>query len=185
MRMRVGLAAGVVVVFCWVASAAGAVTPGWECVPTAVGGTVVSGGTGASPSCAAGTTVVLAPTFVSSGVGGKPTVEFSTVNVQVVSGSGSTGGTVNGMGNLVIGYAENPKGYVRTGSNDLIVGTGNGWTGFGEIVGGANNRASGAYATTFGLSNIASGMESAILGGHKNSAATNCRTVPTAPNDSC
>ncbi|HEY3947006.1 MAG TPA: hypothetical protein VGL78_17420 [Solirubrobacteraceae bacterium] len=95
-----------------------------------------------------------------------------------MSGSGSTGGTVNGMGNLVIGYAENPKGYVRTGSNDLIVGTGNGWTGFGEIAGGANNRASGPYATTFGLSNIASGMESAILGGHKNSAATNCRTVP-------
>jgi hypothetical protein len=53
--------------------AALAATPGWECVPTTAGQAVVSGGTGAAPSCGAGTTVVLAPTFVSSGVGGKPT----------------------------------------------------------------------------------------------------------------
>ena len=91
----------------------------------------------------------------------------------------------HGAGSLVIGYAENPHGYFQTGSNNLIVGTGNGWKGFGDIVGGADNRASGGYATTFGLSNIASGMDSAILGGHKNSAATNCQTVPKAPNDSC
>src|SRR5689334_1087682 len=69
-----------------------AVTPGWECVPTTAGQAVVSGGTGASPSCGAGTTAVLAPTYVSTGVGGKPTVVFSAVNVQIVSGSGSTSG---------------------------------------------------------------------------------------------
>src|SRR5438067_2126009 len=87
-----------------------AVTAGWECVPTTAGQPVVSGGTGASPSCGSGTTAVLAPTYVASGVGGKPTVVFAAVNVQVVSGSGATDGAVNGKGNLVLGYDENPSG---------------------------------------------------------------------------
>src|SRR5947209_3374201 len=89
------------------AAAASAVTPGWECVPHTAGQSVVSGGTGAAPTCGSGTTAVLAPTYVSTGVGGKPTVQFSTVNVQVVSGLGATPGA-NGEGNLVVGYAENP-----------------------------------------------------------------------------
>ena len=70
---------------------------------------MLSGGTGASPVCSAGTTAVLAPTYVPTDVGGKPTVVFSTVNVQIVSGSGSTGGAVNGEGNLIVGYAEKKK----------------------------------------------------------------------------
>src|SRR5438067_10562765 len=86
-----------------------AVTPGWECIPTTAGQPVVSGGTGAAPSCASGTTAVLAPTYVASGVGGKPTVQFAAVNVQIVSGSGATDGAVNGEGNLVLGYDENPS----------------------------------------------------------------------------
>ena len=57
-----------------VAQAGATVTPGWECVPVTAGQPVVSGGTGAAPSCAGGSTAVLAPTYVSSGVGGKPTV---------------------------------------------------------------------------------------------------------------
>jgi hypothetical protein len=43
-----------------------------------------------------------------SGIGNKPTIQVSGVNVQVVSGSGSTSGTPNGEGNLIVGYAENP-----------------------------------------------------------------------------
>src|SRR6266568_4023467 len=42
--------------------------------------------------------------YVESGVGGKPTIRFSGVNVQVVNGEGETGAPVNGEGNLVIGY---------------------------------------------------------------------------------
>jgi hypothetical protein len=49
-------------------AALAATTPGWECVPTTAGQAVVSGGTGATPSCSGATTPVLAPTFVSSGV---------------------------------------------------------------------------------------------------------------------
>src|SRR5436190_5272822 len=147
----------VVAVGIWfaVAGEAWAVTPGWECVPTIAGHAVVSGGTGASPSCGAGTTAVLAPTYVSAGVGGKPTVEFAAVNVQIVSGSGSTSGAVNGEGNLVIGYAEDTSGHSQSGSHDLVVGSENGWKSYGEIVGGFQDQANGAYATAVGNHNAA------------------------------
>jgi hypothetical protein len=101
-RASLGVIAAVVVLGT-AASAAWAVTPGWECVPKTTGQAVVSGGTGATPSCGNATTPVLAPTYVASGAGGKPTVEFSAVNVQIVSGSGNTNAAVNGKGNLIIG----------------------------------------------------------------------------------
>src|SRR5579862_5068092 len=107
------------------------VTPGWECIPATAGQAVVSGGTGTAPSCGTGSTAVLAPTYVASGVGGKPTVQFSAVNLQVISGSGSTSGAVNGEGNLIIGYAEDTSGHPQSGSNDLIVGSENGWKSYG------------------------------------------------------
>ena len=146
-----------------VASAAEAVTPGWECVPTTAGQAVTSGGTGATPACSSGT-AVLAPTYVSAGVGGKPTVRFSTVNVQVVSGAGSTGAAVNGEGNLIVGYAENPLHYAQTGSNDLVLGADNGWSSYGEVVGGHANQATGAYAAAVGASNTAGGAYSLAAG---------------------
>jgi hypothetical protein len=157
------------------AGEAWAVTPGWECVPTTAGQAVTSGGTGSTPSCSSGTPV-LAPTYVASGVGGKPTVQFSTVNVQVVSGSGTTNGTVNGEGNLIVGYAENAGSHKQTGSNDLVVGTNNGWASYGEIVGGNNDQAVGAYATAVGLSNYASGSES-LAAGHANTTSATAASV--------
>jgi hypothetical protein len=158
-------------------SARAGVTPGWECIPASAGQAVVSGGTGATPSCAPTTTPVLAPTYVQTGVGGEPTAVFSTVNVQVVSGSGMTNGAVNGMGNLIVGYAENTKSYAQTGSNNLIVGMGNGWTGFGEIVGGEFNRALGSLSAVFGLSNLARGAESSVTGGAHNTASVQAASV--------
>ena len=184
-RAALTFAVSVGLLGCWAGSAAAASTPGWECIPTTPGQAVVSGGTGSTPACGAGTTAVLAPTFESSGVGGKPTVEFSGVNVQIVSGSGSTSGTVNGEGNLIIGYAENPSGHAQTGSNDLIVGTNDGWTSFGELVAGNGNVAKASFAAAFGANNTASGFgsfvtghqnralgaESAVVGGASNTAA--------------
>jgi hypothetical protein len=170
------VAAGACTVMVGVANASAATTPGWECIPTAAGQAVVSGGTGTNPSCSAGTTPVLAPTFISSGVGGKPTVAFSGVNVQVVSGSGSTGGAVNGEGNLILGYAENPNAYAQTGSNDLIVGSGNGWKGYGEIVGGFKNQVTNNYATAVGEGNAATGTYS-LAAGEANKASGTASTV--------
>src|SRR5256885_13306260 len=107
MWARTGVAAFIAAVFACVCPAAwGAVTPGWECIPTTAGQAVVSGGTGSAPSCGAGSTAVLAPTYVPSGAGGKPTVQFAAVNVQIVNGAGKTE-SVNGKGNLVLGYDEN------------------------------------------------------------------------------
>src|SRR6185295_19247322 len=49
------------------------------------------------------------------------TVRVTGADLQVVSGSGSTTGTVNGLGNLIVGYDEgNPV--FKTGSHNLIVG---------------------------------------------------------------
>src|SRR5207302_1418225 len=147
------------------------VTPGWECVPTTAGQAVVSGGTGAAPSCGGNETAVLAPTYVSSGVGGKPTVKFSAVNVQIVSGSGATNGKVNGTGNLVIGYDEHAALLGQTGSHDLILGRNHSFSGFAELLGGYENIATGNYAAVLGSSNTASGTYATVTGGH-NSYAT-------------
>jgi hypothetical protein len=51
-------------------------TPGWMCIPTTNGQSVVAGGTGFSPSCTAGTTATQAPTYISSGDLGRPEDEF-------------------------------------------------------------------------------------------------------------
>jgi hypothetical protein len=83
--------------------------------------------------------------YLESGVGGKPTIQISGVNVQVVNGTGKTE-TINGEGNLVIGYDEH-NGYFgsrqQTGSHDLIVGLEQEFTSFGGILGGFRNTASG------------------------------------------
>jgi hypothetical protein len=156
-------------------AASAAVTPGWECIPTATGQAVVSGGTGAAPSCSGSTTAVLAPTYVASGVGGKHTVQFSAVNLQIIDGGGTTA-TINGTGNLVIGYAENGGNRARTGSHDLILGTSNGWTSFGDLVAGSNNAVSNSFAATFGAANTASGQYSTVAG-HSNTASSSFTSV--------
>src|SRR5207237_2276270 len=112
-------------------------------------------------------------------------VKFWGVIVLVVAGSGATNGTLNGEGNLVVGYAENPSSRARTGSNDLIVGYNGGWSSYGQVVGGTNNVASGAYASAVGYANTAGGTasfaagyanaakgaESSVLGGEHNTAS--------------
>jgi hypothetical protein len=110
-------------------------------------------------------------TFSSSGVGGKPTIKFTGVNLQVVSGSGATNGAVNGVGNLVLGYDENPAGRAQTGSHDLILGQRQAFTGYGELVGGYNDAATGAYASVLGVNSTASGSYSSVTGGNANVAS--------------
>jgi hypothetical protein len=170
----VGVAAAIAVLGAWMdAPAWGSTTPGWECVPTTAGQAVVSGGTGALPSCAGATTPVLAPTFVSSGVGGKPTVQFSNVNVQIINGTGSTN-SANGEGNLVLGYDESGGG-AQTGSHDLILGQQQTYTGAGDIVGGDGNDASGNEDLLGGEQNTAAGDASSVLGGSGNESAAAAR----------
>ena len=78
----------------------------------------------------------------------------------------------NGVGNLIVGY--NEKGYTRTdksGSHNIVVGTGNSYPTYGGLVAGRDNTISGAYATvTAGSRNTASGDYSSVSGGGYNYA---------------
>lgn len=124
--------------------------------------------------------------YVESGVGGKPTIQFSGVNVQIVNGEGKTEST-NGAGNLILGYDERLAGEKKqTGSHNLILGIDQTFTSFGGIVDGKSNTISAAFASVTGgevnsatnnftsvsggIKNTASGPISSISGGEENSA---------------
>jgi hypothetical protein len=104
-------------------------------------------------------------TFVESGVAGKPTIQFYGVNVQLVNGEGKTE-SVNGEGNLAIGYDENPLGREQTGSHNLILGEQQTFKSYGGIVAGHNNSITGPFASvTAGEHNTASGLGASVSGG--------------------
>ena len=112
---------------------------------------------------------------------GEDTVRFSGVNLQVVSGSGSTDVAENGTGNVIIGYNE-PRGgaaiNLRTGSHNLIVGALNNYTSHGGLVSGIFNTISGRYASvTGGNVNTANGLAAVVSGGRFNTASGEYATV--------
>lgn len=132
------------------------------------------------------------------GMGGQaPTIRFTGVNVQIVNGSGATNGNpasptsvtgvTNSVGNLIVGYNETGVGANnRTGSHNLVVGTGlqyERWGGavlgrgnvirgaWSSVTGGNGNTATGDYVSvTGGLNNEAEGDFSSISGGQFNAA---------------
>jgi hypothetical protein len=107
--------------------------------------------------------------FVGNGIAGKPTVQFSGVNVQIVNAAGKTEST-NGEGNLVIGYDEEPG--EQTGSHNLILGEEQTFTSFGGIDGGNGNRITAPFASVVGGGeNIADAGESSVSGGFGNTAS--------------
>jgi hypothetical protein len=107
--------------------------------------------------------------YVASGVGGKPTIQFSGANVQIVDGEGSTEAT-NGAGNLMLGYDENPNKEVQTGSHNLVVGPEQRYTSYGAMLGGRDNKALGPYDFVVGIANKASSEGSSVSGGFENTA---------------
>ena len=102
-------------------------------------------------------------------------VVFTGVNVHVRDGSGDTEGTVNGLGNLIVGYNEDTVAggnATRTGSHNLVLGTENEYTSYGGFVGGTLNTISGAYSSVSGgYGNTASGDYSSVSGGNSNEAS--------------
>jgi hypothetical protein len=114
--------------------------------------------------------------FEEQGVGGKPTIQVTGANLQIVSGSGKTNGPVNGAGNLIIGYADEAECTEilhchrppppHTGSHNLVLGTGQAYTSWGAILGGLGNKASARNAFVVGNSNVVSGIASSISGGY-------------------
>jgi hypothetical protein len=114
--------------------------------------------------------------YQASGVAGKPTIEISGANLQIISGTGNEQ-TLNGAGNLVLGYNEDPG--TQTGSDSLII-SGLGFdefTSWGDLVAGRGDKATNAEAVVFGVANSASGDDSAVLGGYGNTASGNSASV--------
>jgi hypothetical protein len=107
--------------------------------------------------------------YIASGIGGKPTIQFTGVNVQVVSGAGKTSAPVNGAGNLIIGYDEGPG--TQTGSHNLMLGTGQSYTSYGAIIGGLDNTASGPNTFVVGERDTASAAHGSVSGGQSNTAS--------------
>lgn len=107
------------------------------------------------------------------------TLLFDGMNLQIVNGTGSTGGAPNGLGNVVVGYNEDvDSDAVRTGSHYLIIGDEHTYSSFGGAVVGYQNTASGGYASVSGgLFGTASGDFSSVSGGHTNTASGNFSSV--------
>ncbi len=100
-------------------------------------------------------------------------VYFTDVNVHVRNGSGNTNGTVNGRGNLIVGYNEpRTSGSDKSGSHNLVIGVGHNYISYGGFVAGYQNNLEGHYATVSGgWNNDASGLYSSVSGGCDNEAS--------------
>ena len=87
------------------------------------------------------------------------------MNLQVVNGDGTTDGTNNGLGNIIVGY-NTDNGDTRTGSHNVIIGDQHTWTTSSGLVAGNNNKLTGTYSfVAGGIQNVASGQASFVGGG--------------------
>jgi hypothetical protein len=130
-----------------------------------------------------------------------PNIIFSGANIHIESGSGATGdhGNPTGLGNLIIGYDEDPinpltgdttqglptimqsSGFPtplspgdRGGSHNLVIGGGNRFTQatFGGFVAGERNTINSFGASVGGgFFNTASGLFASVSGGNSNTAS--------------
>jgi hypothetical protein len=111
-----------------------------------------------------------------------PNITFKGANIHIVSGSGATddnlshGGTLTGLGNLIIGYDEliAGAGENRGGSHNLVIGRWHSFTSlaFGGLVAGEQNTISNeAASVSGGESNTASGFVASVSGGLINTAS--------------
>ena len=129
----------------------------------------------------------------------RPTALFGGINIQVVNGVGGTS-TINGLGNVIIGYDETRQPHYRvypevcsmgsavtkadcvgqgfvwsvnhkSGSHNLVVGGAHRYSQYGGLVVGYANTINGPYATVAGGAyNAASGRGSSVSGGRVNAA---------------
>src|ERR1700730_17123495 len=128
-----------------------------------------------------------------------PNIIFSGANIHIVSGSGSTddNGTPRGLGNLIIGYDEDPQNYSdhsplgdlplsplrlgdRGGSHNLVIGAANRFTqaAFGGLVVGTANTINGYGASVSGgAGNTARHYGASVGGGFSNIASGDFASV--------
>lgn len=132
--------------------------------------------------------------YLSVTEGERPNVLFKGVNVQIVNGMGSTA-TVNGVGNLIVGYNEErldgdshcsygnfdansclSDGHEwqlnhKSGSHNVIVGAEHNYSKYGGIVAGRKNSSAAPYASVSGGTNNWALLDGAsVSGGTSNRA---------------
>jgi hypothetical protein len=118
-----------------------------------------------------------------------PNIIFSGANIHIVSGSGSTydngnciGGNCIRLGNLIIGYDEDPASLGRSplnagdrgGSHNLVIGRGHRFTDAasgGLLAGELNTINKLAASVSGGVENVASGNFASVSGGEGNTAS--------------
>jgi len=94
-----------------------------------------------------------------------PHVIFTGANLHVRSGSGRTDDSGRGSGNLIVGYNEDLFENPRTGSHNVVVGVGHGYSSWGGFVTGFGNTVSGPQASVSGgAENTAGGYAASIRG---------------------
>jgi hypothetical protein len=128
-----------------------------------------------------------------------PNIVFSGANIHIVSGSGATNDnfSATGLGNLIIGYNEDPQFYFdespgddlplsplnpgdRGGSHNLVIGAANRFTRatFGGVVVGTANTIDGYGASVSGgAGNTARFYGASVSAGFLNFAADDCSSV--------
>jgi hypothetical protein len=112
-------------------------------------------------------------------------IVFTGVNVHLRDGTGDTGGTVNGLGNLIVGYNEDAgSDAVRTGSHNLVLGVEHSYSSYGGFVTGYANTISGAYSSVSGgRNNTASADYSSGVGGRNNTVSGQYASVSGGNNN--
>jgi hypothetical protein len=156
---------------------AGACKPGYELNELGVESKDVTAAKKAKPPALSEAEVLLLKSilpfvkFVAAGVGGKPTIQVEGANLQILSGSGSTSGAVNGAGNLVIGYDARAEiegePTEQTGSNNLIVGSEQTYTSYGSIIAGSHDVSTAPWTDVFGHQNNVEGPNDSVTGGER------------------
>ena len=104
---------------------------------------------------------------------GSDAVRITGANLFVQSGSGSTddGGSLTGLGNVVVGYDAGGVGGSKIGSHNLVLGDSHSYTSYGGMVAGQDNEIGGPGATVVGgTGNVAQGDQSVVVGGDSNLA---------------
>jgi hypothetical protein len=93
-------------------------------------------------------------------------------NLHVRNGTGTTDGTPNNLGNLIVGYDEpRSSGNNKSGSHNIVVGKEHNYSSFGGLVVGRRNEISGGYASVSGgEDNVASWYYTSVSGGTGNTA---------------
>jgi len=113
-------------------------------------------------------------------------VYITGANLNIRSGGGNTNASVNGLGNIVVGYNEaRASGSNKTGSHNIIVGRENNYSSYGGLAVGYYNAITGNYSSVSGgRANTASGSSSSVSGGAYNNTSGVGASVSGGFNDS-